>query len=395
VVGFLKKLPDTLAQIKPVVDKILEVLKLDKPSENIKPEFPNICLGDYDGEFIVNGEEFKPSNCDDLPLKTGDKIWGLLNIRAAAVPEVGRIEFCVAFDLCGSLAVAINKDIITKISGVIPEDNIIKPFLAALNDFTISQSFSRNLEKLISVLQITKEENNYKSQVNPIKIPGNFHINGGLTLPFLDFRIGTISLGDLIAFQGKVGAMLDFGTEPDPNFLKSISKEISQKKDLIEISNLLREKIKLGKAVCFFIDDGNFTIKLDSLTSGLIPDIGLTNADANVFFQFEDDAERGIQKGFYINLSANANFSLGPLIDKFLGQSIQGILDLLKITIPRENSVDSSLSITVNDDVTAVLLAINKKYSIECYFAKGDKIGCIINDPGDNKFFTACKNNNF
>jgi len=38
-----------------------------------------------------------------------------------------------------------------------------------------------------------------------------------------------------------------------------------------------------------------------------------------------------------------------------------------------------------------VFLAINKKYSIECYFPKGGKIGCKINDPGDNKFFTAFK----
>ena len=114
-----------------------------------------------------------------------------------------------------------------------------------------------------------------------------------------------------------------------------------------------------------------------------------------MFFKFGDDSERGIQKGFYVNLNASVNFSLGPLIDKFLGQSIQGILDLLNIKIPRENSLESSLSITVTDDVTAVFLAINSKYSLECYFPKGGKIGCKINDPGDNKFFTACKINNF
>jgi hypothetical protein len=391
----LKALPEQLAELKPVVDKILSSLNLEMtPALNLSA-LPSLCLGDFLGDTVVNDEKFKPTNCDDLPLKTGDKKWGLLNIRVPQIPACGRIEFCVAFDLCGSLAIGMSKDVVTCIANLIPAGQVIYPFLAALGDFTVSISFSRNLEKQIKILQITQEENNYKSKINPFKMPGNFYIGAGLTLPFLDFRLGTISLGDLIAFEGKLGVMLDFGPGPDPEVLKSISKEISQQKNLVELSKFLRTKIKLGGGACFFIDDGDFTIKLNDLTSGLIPDIGLDNADAYVFFQFGDEPNRGIKKGFYVNLSASVNFSLGPLIDKFLGQSIQGILDLLKIDIPRENSLESNLSITVTDDVTAVFLAINSKYSIECYFPKGGKIGCKINDPGDNKFFTACKINNF
>ena len=378
---FFQNLPVQVSDIKQIIDTLVNQAKIKIP------EVPQICFGDYSGTDILKSQQFIDTNCDDLPVKSGSDKWGLINIKSDKIENCGKVEFCVAFDKCGSLAVGISKSMISCISSKIPAENLIRPFLDIAGDFTISTSNSRNLEKTIKIMKFTEENQEFKPSLIDFKVIGHFHVGGGLTLPFIDFRVGQYSLGDIISFNGKLGVMLDYGQQTDSKNIVQFISEISKLKKVQDLTPILREKVKIGN-VCFFIDDSKFTLKLESLTNGLIPDITIDDGDAYILVQTLNEPAREIEKGFYLNLTSNSNFDLGALIDKFISGEIQIILNALQIKIPRPQPGESSFSITVTDNSFGIVLVLDKDYSFHCYFAKGNKSGCKINGFGDPKFFS-------
>ena len=367
------KIPSTISDlwskiVQPLIRKI--------------PQNPSLCLGDFSPERLGNYEGLKDASCDKIPLDPNSGEFGAVAVSADNVPcgKPISVNACVVFDRCGTVAFSINGGVITCVAAATTGVGAVLSLVSGAVKY-IQFGFSYHKKFAMELSVVTP--NYFLTGVEERKVTARGHIYSGLSFGFPDdwLKVGKLDLSKYMKIAGESAIMLNVG--PIGSTITNIIGELKHMNKgtvLRVVKQVLHSKGEMAIRL-----EGTFTILLDSLTKGFLPDLEFNVNTAMIMTL--GDSDTGLRLGFYITVKTD-------VISKLLG-IIKKVYDrytniLRKIGIPVPNfptfgGIDITLGVFANKDAIGFMFKILGS-NVYCMYKFANSNGsCGFN----GSFFTA------
>lgn len=258
---------------------------------------PNVCIGDFTGDSLLNKTELRNMSCDYLPLSPSIN-FGTAAFTAYNVPCAGgKINLCSVFNNSGTGALVLDGGILNcgvSLSGV---GNILRPFLKMIDAVGIGFSVNRDFQRNFNLCWSNSSQTGIDCGTKTHKANFFFLVNIGMP----EIKIGKFDLSSIISFNGTPFFTLDLG--PLINNASSYINSMTNCAKCSDGANLLESLRNLGAEFAITLD-GSFTINFNQLTNGLIPDMTL-NLNKKTLLMTKGGGSSGLRSGIYFNIQSN------------------------------------------------------------------------------------------
>lgn len=363
---FKNILPEPIREYKGILNKAIEIVgKVAK--------LPEMCLGDFDPQVFGTNPTLKHNTCADLPLAPGNK-YSLVSFKLSDIvpcPERTTIDFCLAFNKCGSVSLAVNGGIIScglTASGI---GTVLTPFTDFIGDIGISICPRGSLLLPIDLPMLKGDS----IEIVPYNFSGHFSITGGLTIPFekISGELGK-KLDEYFEITSRVGMMLDLGimgksNDLYQNLLTILKNVKTPEKFVNSILDVIKGAQKFGLQV-----NSAITLKLNEITKGFLPDIEieLNKQSIGVFLK----EENGVQPGIYLYINSNVGgYGLIVKAIKSVLNNFSFVFKALGISTPELPDGNIEISIIINTQYIAFEIEAPRFAGITCKFKRSNNDG--------------------
>ncbi len=338
------------------------------------------CKGEYLGSEIKDNSLATPI-CNSIPVVDDNKF----KIIAMSVPvpcptTAATVKMCVTWSKCGTYAISFNGQLLGCIlalggssTGVLAAAGEVS---SSLNEFSIGFSLKKQFQQSAKVAYLKGDD----IVSSKITIHGHVFLNIGIQLPKEFFSFGSTDLDDYINLNANIKLLINFGeaaeiVEQSINDLKSLTPNKAKQ----VINNIIS-----SRGGEFVIDvNGQISISLSQLSSGLIPDFSFSLGNASLFAS-KGKGESGLDAGFYIRVDSNAAADLINSIKGFF-KAYGDILKIIGFDLDDIPVFGLELSLTLNEKVLGFDFRIGD-LKIKCIFKMDKKnLSCSL---GSN-FFNA------
>ena len=339
------------------------------------------CIGDFTGEYIANNPIFnKYENiCGSVPIIEDFKygvISGSINsVPCGATPQ--DISFCALFDRCGTVAIVSNAGLFqcaaTYSTGIAA---ILSPLSDALDYVGFGISVKRRFTKNFEIAH-RKGSNTVVSEVTTF---GHFYAKIGFSFPLADLKIAGKSLSDFFTLNTECYFLMDFGNAFDVinDTIESISSTSTA-----EGNGFLEKLLTINSEMTLNIK-GEFTLNLNSLTKGFVPDLAINIGDASLLISSGNGGASGMNRGIYFYFKQGIN-NLGEIINLVINQ-FRSLFSVFGINLPNADvriNINIGIGLYLSDDSLGMNIA-GPGFDLSCIYIYGEGGSCNFN----SQFFT-------
>jgi hypothetical protein len=339
----------------------------------------NICFGDFtaDSDFASN-TALDDTNCNTIPLSSTGKIgitgFSLNNIPC---PKPTEINFCVAYDKCGTFAISLNAGLpvcasyyLGSTTGIIAAIAAVASSVEdAIDHLTIGISIFRRFENTLTLTY----PNGDSVVSKDITTKGHVVFNFELNLPGKYIKINGKDLSDILTLSASITFLIDFGDVASvAQSAISTLQKMNTSSALATLDTILASGPELSLSI-----DGKLTFEFEKLTGGFLPDFSFVLADLDVLLT-AGSGTSGLKAGFYMHFNTD--------IARDLVNVVKSVIELMAspfsnfgISSSIVPSYDIEFGLFANTDALGFKFAFFSA-SVSCmYKFSAQKFSCSVN----------------
>ena len=339
----------------------------------------NICFGDYTGNSsFFSDTALDDTLCNTIPISATGK-FGItgFSLNNIPCPKPTEINFCIAYDKCGTFAISLNAGLpicasyyLGSTTGIIAAVAAVASSVEdAIENLTIGISVYRRFETSLNLSYPDGDSVKTKSITTKGHVMFNFEIN----LPGKYININGKDLSDLITLSASITFLIDFGdvasvAQSAINSLQSMSTSSA----LSTLDTVLSSGPELSLSI-----DGKLSFNFEKLTDGFLPDFSFVLADLDMLLT-AGSGTSGLKAGFYMHFNTNIAKDLVNVIKSVveLMASPFGKFGISSSIVP---SCDIDFGLFANTEAMGFSFAFFSA-SVSCMFKySGQKFSCSVN----------------
>lgn len=343
------------------------------------PAGPTICFGDFKGDAFQSNEDLGTDLCNTIPVES-DGTFGVIGLAISSLPcsaVTTDISMCIAFDKCGTFALAFNGGLPGCIAGATATATGVLAGVGAaasaisdsIANFSIGFSIGR---RFTTDIRIAYRDGD-KIHSGVVTTYGHIFADIGVNLPTDFIKIGSKDLGDYFSLAADILLLIDFG-DVDTVVNQAINTMKNMK--LSEAKTLLSTLAKSGPELTLSVT-GVLTLNLNDLTSGILTDLSFTLASSNILLT-GGSGRSGMEAGVYFRIGSDI---VSDLVNSLIGvvsnfSDIFTDLGFSDISIP---SVGIELGLFFTKSALGFQFTF-VGFTIKCMFLySGSDFSCSIN----------------
>ena len=351
------------------LDSIKEVLPQDvyTPFSSAVSNFmanasPRICYGDYTSKAIKTSSSLDTPTCNSFPLDSTDDTttFGVVSASSAApcgVQIVEPLSLCSIFDRCDTFALAINGRMLQCAVQIFSGGMVVNG-LEKVKTLYLGYSRNKRFTYNFQIPQIANQDAQYTYTTTQITTKGNYLLGLGISLPITSITIKGYTIADIITSDNNFSLLIDY---QDDSTIQDFKDYLQGQNKTAVVENILSKAQSVTTRY-----NGQFTLKLDTLSLGFLNDFSLNAIDA--FMLISNGVSNGVNKGIYIYVTSDMVNNLMEVFTQ-ISNHYSDILNYLGVTIPTSSNNSLKLAIIITEELASFKFDFSdNNYSVECVY---------------------------